>query len=82
MFLTDVPPPQAIASGAYAANITPPQLPVLPILSSCLHVKPDCLMSASIKSLRQVFFGLLLFLLPFGFHCSVGFVMPVSYWFL
>ena len=46
------------------------------ILSSCFQLSPVCVMSAS-RSRRQVFFGLPLFRLPWGFHvkaCHVALV--------
>ena len=46
------------------------------ILSSCCQPFPVCLMSDS-RSRRQVFFGLPLFLLPWGFHVRTCLVMSV-----
>ena len=46
------------------------------ILSSCCQPFPVCLMSAS-RSRRKVFFGLPLFLLPWGFHIRACLVMLV-----
>ena len=46
------------------------------ILSSCFQLSPVCVMSAS-RSRRQVFFGLPLFLSPWGFHVNACLVMLV-----
>ena len=46
------------------------------ILSSCFQFSPVCVMSAS-RSRRQVFFGLPLFRLPWGFHAEACLVMLV-----
>ena len=46
------------------------------ILSSCFQLSPVCVMSAS-RSRRQVFFGLPLFRLPWGFHVKACLVTLV-----
>ena len=46
------------------------------ILSSCFQLSPVCMMPAS-RSRRQVFFGLPLFRLPWGFHVKACLVTLV-----
>ena len=46
------------------------------ILSSCFQLSPVCVMSAS-RSRCQVFFGIPLFRLPWGFHVNACLVMLV-----